>query len=130
MADTFQDLINTIQEQQRLIARIANTLNQITSIGGGGSASIEDYEEGKLYKRNTLIVNPNTEIVYRVLREYTSVTIEQDLVTDPPVLKMVGGESQVVTFSHNPSQAEINNLNDDTLVAVYSSNDTPYQPEQ
>ena len=129
MDPVFQNLVDTIQEQQRLIASIANKLDQITSIGGG-SASIEDYESGKIYKRNTMIVFPNTETVYRVLREYTSVSMETDLALNPPVLKIVGMESQVVTFPHNPSQAEIDNLPDDTLVAVYSSNDTPYQPEQ
>lgn len=128
MDAVFQNLVDTIQEQQRLIASIANKLDQITSIGGG-SASIEDYESGKIYKRNTMIVFPNTETVYRVLREYTSVSMETDLALDPPVLKIVGMESQVVTFSHNPSQSEINNLPDDTLVAVYSSTDVPYVPD-
>lgn len=128
MDAVFQNLVDTIQEQQRLIASIANKLDQITSIGGG-SASIEDYESGKIYKRNTMIVFPNTETVYRVLREYTSVSMETDLALNPPVLKIVGMESQVVTFPHNPSQEEINNLPDDTLVAVYSSTDVPYVPD-
>ena len=128
MDAVFQNLVDTIQEQQRLIASIANKLDQITSIGGG-SASIEDYESGKIYKRNTMLVDPNTETVYRVLREYTSVSMETDLALDPPVLKIVGAESQVVTFPHNPSQAEIDNLPDDTLVAVYSSTDVPYVPD-
>lgn len=128
MDAVFQNLVDTIQEQQRLIASIANKLDQITSIGGG-SASIEDYESGKIYKRNTMIVFPNTETVYRVLREYTSVSMETDLALDPPALKIVGMESQVVTFPHNPSQAEIDNLPDDTLVAVYSSTDVPYVPD-
>ena len=128
MDAVFQNLVDTIQEQQRLIASIANKLDQITSIGGG-SASIEDYESGKIYKRNTMLVDPNTETVYRVLREYTSVSMEADLASDPPVLKIVGAESQVVTFPHNPSQAEIDNLPDDTLVAVYSSTDVPYVPD-
>lgn len=129
MEDVFQNLLNTIQAQQALIAQIANHLDQITSIGGGGSASIEDYESGKLYKRNMLIVDPQTETVYRVLREYTSVSINDDLALVPAALKIVGAESQVVTFPHNPSQAEIDNLSDDVLVAVYSSTDTPYVPD-
>lgn len=129
MEDVFQNLLNTIQAQQALIAQIANHLDQITSIGGGGSASIEDYESGKLYKRNMLIVDPQTETVYRVLREYTSVSINDDLALVPAALKIVGAESQVVTFPHNPSQAEIDNLSDDVLVAVYSSTDAPYVPD-
>lgn len=130
METIFQNLVDTIQAQQILIASIANKLDQITSIGGGGSASIEDYQSGVEYKRNTLVVNPNTETVYRVLVDYTSDTFDNDMARVPAVLKIVGAESQVTTFSHNPTQAEIDNLPDDSLVAVYSSNDTPYQPEQ
>lgn len=130
METVFQNLVDTIQAQQILIASIANKLDQITSIGGGGSASIEDYQSGVEYKRNTLVVNPNTETVYRVLVDYTSDTFDNDMARVPAVLKIVGAESQVTTFSHNPTQAEIDNLPDDSLVAVYSSNDTPYQPEQ
>lgn len=129
MEDVFQNLLNTIQAQQALIAQIANHLDQITSIGGGGSASIEDYQSGVEYKRNTLVVYPNTETVYRVLIDYVSDTFENDMARVPAVLKIVGAESQVQTFSHNPSQAEIDNLNDDVLVAVYSSTDAPYVPD-
>ena len=129
----FQRLVAAIEEQQVIINRLATKIEQIEHIGGGGggggTASIEDYESGKIYKRNTMLVDPNTETVYRVLREYTSVSMETDLALDPPVLKIVGAESQVVTFPHNPSQAEIDNLPDDTLVAVYSSTDVPYVPD-
>ena len=72
----FQNLVDVVLQQQRLLANIAEHLTQIESIGGGGSASIEDYAPGTLYKRNMLIVDTNTETVYRVVApEYTSVTI-------------------------------------------------------
>ena len=125
----FEQLIQVIQAQQQKINAIATALENITSIGGGGgggTASIEDYESGKLYKRNMLIVDPNTETVYRALTEYTSVTVNDDI--ENGNLKLVGYESQVITFSHDPSQSEIDNLPNDALVAVYSPTDTPYQP--
>ena len=123
----FQNLVDVVLQQQRLLADIAEHLTQIESIGGGGSASIEDYVPGTVYKRNMLIVDTNTETVYRVVTpEYTSVTIQDDAANG--MIKVVGFESQIRTFNHNPTQAEINVLPDDTIVAVYSSNDSPYQP--
>lgn len=126
----FQDLMNVIREQDRLLSSIAEKLQQIESIGGGGgSASIEDYQSGQVYKRNTLLVDRDTETVYRVLAEpsYTSVTVESDVQNKN--LKLVGFESQVITIDHNPSQAEIDTLPQEALVAVYSSMDAPYVPD-
>jgi len=129
MDQIFERLVSAIETQQQIIKRLADKIDLIESIGGGGggSASIEDYESGKDYTRNMLIVDPNTETVYRVLSEYTSETVEDDIANG--YLKLVGYESQVITFSHQPSQTEIETLPDDALVAVYSPTDTPYSPD-
>lgn len=130
MDPLFQNLVDVILAQQRMLASIAEHLNQIESIGGGGggTASIEDYESGKTYTRNMLLVDTNTETVYRVIApEYTSVSVADD--TSSGYLKLVGFESQIVTFNHKPTQAEIDALPDDVIVAVYSSNDSPYEPD-
>lgn len=129
MDPLFQNLVDVILAQQRMITSIAEHLNQIESIGGGGgTASIEDYESGKTYTRNMLLVDTNTETVYRVIApEYTSVSVADD--TSSGYLKLVGFESQIRTFNHNPTQAEINALPNDVVVAVYSSNDSPYVPD-
>ena len=68
MEDIFVRLNETIKTQQQIINSIANKIEQIESIGGGGggSASIEDYESNKLYTRNILVVDTETETVYRV----------------------------------------------------------------
>lgn len=128
MDSVFQELLNVIQLQQQKIATIAEKLEQIESIGGGGSgnATIEDYESNKSYVRNTLVVDPTTETVYRVLHAYTSDTVSNDLANGD--LKLVGYESQVMTYAAPPTQSQIENLPDDTLVAVYNANDTPYDP--
>lgn len=126
MEPIFLRMYDIIHKQQLLIEEIADKLEQL-ELTGGGSASIEDYMSGRDYTRNTLVVDTNTETVYRVLRPYTSVTVEDD--TEAGHLKLVGFESQVVTFSHNPTQAEIEALPDDSLVAVYSPTDTPYIPD-
>jgi len=125
----FEKLIRVIASQAVLLRAIAEKLEQL-EIGGGGSgnASIADYESGKKYKRNTLVVDPGTETVYRVLpSEYTSETVEDD--KQNGYLKLVGFESEIVTFDHNPSQAEIEALPDDSVVVIYSPTDVPYIPD-
>lgn len=127
--DIFERLIQIIADQEKTIKSIADKLEQIESIGSGsGNASIADYESGVKYTRNTLLVDTNTETVYRVIpQSYVSITVEDDKTNGN--LKLVGFESQIVTFDHNPSQSEINTLPDDSLVAVYSRSDTPYLPD-
>lgn len=127
MEPIFLRMYDIIHKQQLLLKEIADKLEQLELTGGGGSASIEDYMSNQDYVRNTLVVDTNTETVYRVLRDYTSITVEDD--TEAGQLKLVGFESQVVTFSHNPTQTEIEALPDDSLVAVYSPTDTPYIPD-
>ena len=122
----FQRLLNVIKEQQAIIESITTKIQQLESIGGR-SESIEDYVSGKTYKRNTLIVDPVMETVYRVIAPYTSVDIDTDHANGN--IKLVGFESQVVTFNHKPTQAEIDVLPDDALVAIYSSTDVPYIPD-
>ena len=131
MEAIFEQLVGVIQQQQKQIESIAEKLSKIESIGGGGggtgNAVIEDYQENHHYMRNTLVVDPNMETVYRVLREYTSVDLDTDCANAD--LKLVGYESQVITFPHNPTQKEIDALPDDVLVAVYSPTDAPYVPD-
>jgi len=127
----FEKLFAVIQSQQRLIKNIADKLQQLEvgggGGGGGGNATISDYESGKRYKRNTLVVDPATETVYRVLpQQYTSNTVIDDKANG--YLKLVGFESDIVTFDHDPSQAEIDALPDDSVVVVYSPTDVPYIP--
>ena len=89
----FERLIRVIASQAALLRAIAEKLEQL-EIGGGGSgnASISDYESGKSYKRNALLVDPATETVYRVLpQSYVSETVETDKTNG--YLKLVGFES-------------------------------------
>ena len=127
MDPIFEGLINVIKEQQNLIQSIAENVEKLDGLGGGGSASIEDYVSGKKYTRNMLVVDKNTETVYRVIPdEYISTDVESDASNN--YLKLVGFESQIVAFSHEPTQKEIDALPDDVLVTIYSPADTPYTP--
>jgi len=128
----FEKIFKAIRAQAILIKNIADKLQELEigqgGGGGGGNATISDYESGKLYTRNTLVVDPATETVYRVLpQQYTSVTVVDD--KHDGYLKLVGFESEIVTFDHNPSQAEIDALPDDSVVVVYSPTDVPYIPD-
>ena len=114
-----------------IVKTLADDIVQLESIGGGGgSASIEDYESNKTYKRNTLLVDTNTETVYRVCceTEYTSVTVDDDRRAGN--LKLVGFESAIVTLDHSPTPAEVDALPQDTLVAIYSTSTPPYPVTQ
>lgn len=123
----FNALLAKMREQEATIRRLAEKIQLIDHIGGGGGGSIEDYVSGKQYKRNTLLVDPLTETLYRVKPDtYTSITVDADLRAGN--LKLVGFESQIVTFNHLPTQAEIDALPKDVLVAIYSTTDTPYEP--
>lgn len=125
--DVFDRLSTLIHEQRELIVALNAKLQEL-EIGGGGSgnASIADYESGIRYTRNALVVDTATETVYRVIREYTSISVETDCQNGN--LKIVGYESQFLAFNGDPTQAQLNVIPDDTLVAIYSASDTPYQP--
>lgn len=123
----FQTLFQTISQQRELIEALATKLEQLEIGGGGtGNAFIEDYESNKSYKRNSLLVDTATETLYRVINDYLSLTVQEDC--ENGNLKLVGFESQVITFNGEPTQAQLNVIPDDTLVAIYSAADTPYTP--
>ena len=124
----FTDLQEQIEANTLKLANITEKLKQLELGGGSGNASIEDYQSGKRYKRNALLVY--NETVYRVLTEYTSVDFNTDYNGDGNPgsfkLKLVGFESSIVTYGEEPTQEQVNNLPQDTLVAIYSPTDEPY----
>ena len=124
ISEIFTRLINAVTANSNKLKEIADKLEQLeVGAGGGGSASIEDYAEGKKYNRNTLVVY--NETVQRVLpTEYTSVDFDTDYKAGQ--LKLVGYESGVVTYGQDPTQAQVDALPEDTLVAIYNSTDDPY----
>lgn len=129
MEEIFQSLNDIIAALARRVNSLANKVEQLErGGGGGGNATVEDYESGKLYKRNTLLVDTATETMYRVScqEEYTSVSVEADRMAGN--LKLIGFESQVITINHEPSQAELDMLPEDSLVAIYSTSANRYIP--
>jgi hypothetical protein len=96
----FEDLYSRLQEQATLLAEIADKLNNLEL--GKGMATITDYLSGSTYKRNMLIVDPVTETVYSSTQDFVSQTVETDCSLG--YLKLVGFESQIVPFDHEPTQ--------------------------
>ena len=131
MDHVFQMLNEVIASLALKIHTLADKVEQLEHSGGGGgggTASIEDYESGKLYKRNVLLVDKPTETVYRACceTEYTSVSITQDMRDGN--LKLVGYESQIIPFNHQPTEEELRNLPEDVVVVVYNSSSNRYNP--
>ena len=124
--DVFEKLLEIETAKEARLKRIEDAIKQLKI--GSGSASIEDYKENTFYRRNTLVVDPGTETVYRTIPNegFTSTTFEADRAAGR--LKLVGFESQIVTFNHPPTQAEIDVLPEENLVAIYSPQDDPYTP--
>ena len=126
--ELFQRLFDALQEHELLLKRLADNIDRLEL--GKGMATLTDYESNHEYKRNSLVVDRVTETVYRVTprngTSYTSITVEQDC--SDGNLKLVGFESQIVPFDHEPTQYEINTVPDGAMVAIYSPSDTPYKP--
>lgn len=124
--DFFEKWLEIEAAREERLKRIEDAIKQIKI--GSGTTVIADYKPNMFYKRNTLVVEPLTETVYRATppEGFTSTTFEADRAAGR--LKLVGFESQIVTFNHQPTQHEIDALPEDTLVAIYSPQDDPYTP--
>lgn len=126
--DIFNQLYQVIAEQAINVQNIADKLDQLEIKSGSGGNGFVDYVPGTVYKRNQAVIDTITETAYRVVADqYTAVSIQDD--TFAGKLKLLGFESQIVTFSHDPSQEEINVIPDDAVVIQYSPTDPPYDPE-
>ena len=64
--DIFKQLLDTVSDMATKMKSIADKVDQLQPGGGGGSASIADYQPNQKYKRNTLLVDPTTETVYQM----------------------------------------------------------------
>lgn len=152
----FQELMDIIHEQRELINEMAGYIEQLNIGGGGnlidktftengtfrassygadgfrsvtidvaeGGGGIEPYETNQDYKLYDQIIDPETNTVYVVTEDYKSTDIKTDC--ENGKLKLVGFDSQIVTFDHPPTQEEVNSLPENCLVVEYNPDDTPY----
>lgn len=127
-ANIFEKLHSVIAEHSIRLQNIANKLDLLEIKTGSGGHGFVDYTHGETYKRNQAVVDTVTETAYRVIAdEYVADTVQNDCANG--YLKLLGFESQIVSYGHDPSQEEVNTIPDDAVVVVYSPDDTPYIPE-
>lgn len=126
MADVFDAILAAVTAERHELDRIEKALKKINI--AGSQTTIVDYEPNKFYRRNTLVVDKNTETVYRTTPPdgFISTTVEED--RENGRIKLVGYESQFVTFPKPPTQSQLDMLPEDVLVAIYSPQDDPYTP--
>ena len=111
---------------------MADYIERIQSIGGGGGGTgngFQVYESGKVYKKYQALIDPATDTPYLVvpaggLVEYTSISVQQDC--EDGNLKLLGFDSQIVTYDHTPTPTDIDNIPEKTVVVEYNPMDTPY----
>lgn len=128
--ELFDELIGLFRRQQLLMEQIADKISRIESIGGGGSGNgFQVYESNKLYKRYQAVIDPETDVPYLVVprnggSEYMSISVRQDCANGN--LKLLGFDSQIVTFDHTPTSTEVDLLPENAIVVEYNPSDTPY----
>lgn len=126
----FAQLINLINTQREIIHELADYLDQLEiggggGGGGGGSSAFQPYRSGAVYKKYDTVVDPDTMISYiTTVTSFTASNIQSDV--DAGKLKLVGYDSQIITFDHPPTAEEINTLPENAIVVEFDPEDTPY----
>ena len=133
MDEVFAVLVDIIHKQRVIMDELATQIKRIDSVGGGGGGGtgngFEVYESGKEYKKYQALIDPNTDTPYLVVpyggaETYISVTVEDDCAAGN--LKLLGFDSQIVTFNHPPTEPEVDRLPEKAVVVEYNDMDTPY----
>lgn len=126
MADVFDAILAAVTAERHELDRIEKALKKINI--AGSATTIVDYVSGSFYRRNTLVVDTFTETVYRttIPEGFIATNIQEDM--EHGRIKLVGYESQFVTFPKPPTQDQLDMLPEDVLVAIYSPQDDPYTP--
>lgn len=133
LEDCFLRLQRIVAQQQQIIHRMAEDIVKIKIGGGGGGGGtgngFEVYESGKEYKKYQALIDPDTDTPYLVVpyggaATYVSDTVKNDCAAGN--LKLLGFDSQIVTFNHPPATEEVDRLPENVVVVEYNPSDTPY----
>ena len=130
--ECFLRLQRIVEQQQRIIHKMAEDIIKIKIGGGGGGGTgngFEVYESGKTYRKYQALIDPNTDIPYLVVpyggaTEYISDTVENDCAAGN--LRLLGFDGQIVTFNHPPQEPEIDRLPENVVVVEYNDVDPNY----
>lgn len=133
MENIFKNLLDAFEAQQKLIEDLYQKLRRL-EIGGGGSgnAVIADYAPATEYKHNALVVDTNNNNLYLVVCETTYVSSDVDTDVRNGNLKMINSNvpGNIILLDHDPTQEEIQNLDENVAVIVYNASDDPFVPSE
>jgi hypothetical protein len=133
MEQIFRDFLTAFARNQSLLAELALKLQRLEigqggGGGGGGNATISDYESGVVYNHNALLNDTNNNNLYLVVSptSYTSIDVDTDVRQGN--LKLINGIpfENLVVIDHDPTREEVQNLDEGSVVVVFSPSDTPY----
>lgn len=133
MENIFKNLLDAFEAQQKLIEDLYQKLRRL-EIGGGGSgnAVIADYTPATEYKHNALVVDRNNNNLYLVVCETTYISSDVDTDVRNGNLKMINSNvpGNIILLDHDPTQEEIQNLDENVGVIVYNASDDPFVPSE
>lgn len=133
MENIFKNLLDAFEAQQKLIDDLYQKLRRL-EIGGGGSgnAVIEDYAPATEYKHNALVVDTNNNNLYLVVCATTYISSDVDTDVRNGNLKMINSNvpGNIILLDHDPTQEEIQNLDENAAVIVFNASDDPFVPSE
>lgn len=133
MENIFKNLLDAFTAQQKLIDDLYQKLRRL-EIGGGGSgnAVIADYTPATEYKHNALVVDTNNNNLYLVVCATTYISSDVDTDVRNGNLKMINSNvpGNIILLDHDPTQEEIQNLDENAAVIVFNASDDPFVPSE
>lgn len=132
MENIFKNLLDAFEAQQKLIEDLYQKLRRLEMGGGSGNAVIEDYAPATEYKHNALVVDTNNNNLYLVVCATTYISSDVDTDVRNGNLKMINVNTpgNIILMDHDPTQEEIQNLDENVAVIVYNASDDPFVPSE
>lgn len=132
MENIFKNLLDAFTAQQKLIDDLYQKLRRLEISSGSGNAVIADYTPATEYKHNALVVDRNNNNLYLVVCETTYVSSDVDTDVRNGNLKMINSNvpGNIILLDHDPTQEEIQNLDENAAVIVFNASDDPFVPSE
>lgn len=132
MENIFKNLLDAFTAQQKLIEDLYQKLRRLEMGGGSGNAVIADYTPATEYKHNALVVDTNNNNLYLVVCATTYISSDVDTDVRNGNLKMINSNvpGNIILLDHDPTQEEIQNLDENVAVIVYNASDDPFVPSE
>lgn len=131
LEDIFMRFIKSYENMKIEMDHLKEHIQQLELGGGGGNAVVADYVPGTTYHHNNLVVDTATDDLYLVIcdTEYVAIDIGTDR-ANSNIRLINNGIGNFVLFDHDPTNAEIQQLDENEVVVVYSASDDPFVPSE